>query len=314
MSQFSKPTVLFVVGPTASGKSDLALKIAQMFQAPIINGDSLQVYRSLNIGTAKPTSRERSLVPHFLFGHIDDGESYTAGDYRREVLELLRRETNTPLWIIVGGSGFYLQALEKGMFDVPTVPTSISDKWKSRLQEKGHAFLYQALKNQDPDWAEKINEEDSYRLVRALSVMEMTQKSMSDLEREFQQKKMGLSEDYQILKLGVSMDRERLRQRVTIRLHKMLENGFQEEVEALLKKGLSLWPPLESVGYKEMVQFLRKEISESERDELIIRNTMRLAKRQRTWFQRDSEIFWLDGNANPFDLSVPWLNKVYCSN
>ena len=299
MSEVVKPTLIFVVGPTASGKSAAALEVAQKFGGEIINGDSLQVFKSLTIGTAKPDKEERSLLPHHLFDHIVDGENYTAGDYRREALAVLELPMISGLdrapKIVVGGSGFYIQALEKGMFEVPDVPDSVVEELKASLRERGNESLYAELKELDPEAAMGIKVQDSYRILRSLGVMRVQPKKISDIRKEFEAHRDRLEDRFQLLKIGIHQDRENLRERVTRRLQIMHDLGWKNEVEELLAKGLQNWAPMNSVGYKEMVGWLSGELSADQRDAEIIKNTMKLAKRQMTWFRRDQQIQWFGG-------------------
>lgn len=312
-TRISKPPVIFVVGPTASGKSALALEIAKALNGTVVNGDSLQVYNSLNVGTAKPTVDEMNLCPHQLFGHIEDAVRYTAGDFRKEALELFRSQSQAAPWVVVGGSGFYLQALEKGMFEVPDVPEEVRQLWQARIEEQGLEANYRLLESKDRQWAEKIQPEDSYRILRALSVMDVAGRSMSEMQTEFEQSPSGLKESFQVLKVGITIDRELLRTRVEKRLHLMLETGFVDEVKGLLSRGLREWAPMSSVGYKEMLQWLDGDLTEEERDAEIVKNTMRLAKRQRTWFQRDPEIQWWPFPVDS-DEVIRWLTEQIPSN
>lgn len=286
---------ILIVGPTASGKSALALQLAQKFNAIILNCDSLQFYQRLDIGTAKPAIEERRLVPHFLFDVIPPGEVLTAGDYRRAALEVLARELPLHPVIGVGGSGFYIQALEKGMFDVPKPKPEVDRAVRERLEKRGLPALYQELTSRDPDYAEGINPNDSYRIVRGLVLMDDSGKTVTEVRASFTQTPF----PYPLLKLGLAPTREELLPRVQARTEAMLHEGFLEEVRGLLADGLAEWPPLQSVGYKECVQFLKGEIAEDKLVPLIVEKTIQLSKKQKTWFKRESDIHWLP-TSDPF--------------
>lgn len=289
-----KPFVL-VVGPTASGKSALGLKLAQHFGGAILNCDSLQTYRRLDIGTAKPPLNERALVPHHLFDILNPGEVLTAGDFRRMALEVLARELPLRPVFGVGGSGFYIQALEKGMFDVPKPRPESEKRVRDLLEEKGLAHAYSELQRLDPESAETLNPNDSYRITRALIIIHDTGDKLSDVRNTFAAQPF----PYPLLKLGLAPSREELLPRVRARTRQMLEDGFVEEVRQLVNEGWGEWPPMLSVGYRECQQFLRGEIASEKLPDLVVEKTMQLAKKQRTWFKRDPEIHWLTG-ADPF--------------
>ena len=280
---------ILVCGPTATGKSALALHLAKQLNAPIINADSLQVYRKLDIGTAKPSIAERKLVPHYLFDICDPGEVFTAGDYRRATEETLIsiKAQKHKFAVIVGGSGFYLQALEKGMFEFGKIPTEIRESLEADFAANGLAQLYSELKQRDPEYAAKISENDTYRIMRALEVIRFSNKPMTVIRAEFQ----GNPLDVEWLKMGISVPRDELRIRVRNRTQKMLEAGWIDEVQSLLN--FKEWPPMKSVGYREVVEFLEGKIAYGDLIGEIETATMQLAKRQSTWFRRDPEIHWL---------------------
>jgi tRNA dimethylallyltransferase len=284
----SHPVVL-IVGPTASGKSDLGLKLAEEFGGAILNCDSLQTYQRLDIGTAKPTREEQSHVPHFLFDVLKPGELLTAGDFRRMALDVLERELKARPVFGVGGSGFYIQALEKGMFDVPKPDVKIEREVRAKVEQNGLTWAYEELNRLDPDYASELNPNDSYRIVRALVMMADSGQSVTKVRQSFQTTPF----PYPLLKLGLAPTREDLLPRVQARVEAMLKAGFLDEVRALLAEGWEKWLPLQSVGYKECVAFLNGEIEEERLVPLIVEKTMQLAKKQRTWFKRDSGILWL---------------------
>lgn len=291
--------VVFVVGPTACGKSQVAFELARHFGGGVLNCDSLQVYQRLDIGTAKPPPLERSALPHFLFDCVPPGEVLSAGDFRRMALEAL--EQNLPRHMIsaVGGSGFYIQALEKGMFEVDKPRPETEQAVRARLAQAGPSAMYDELKRLDPGYAAEISANDTYRVVRALIVIHDTGKKMSVLRGEFKPKPF----PYPHLKLGLNLERERLLARVQARTRRMLEDGLVQEVERLLSDGFENWPALQSVGYKECVDHLRGRLSREHLCDQIVEKTMQLAKKQRTWFKRDKDIHWLTGE-NPLAEAI----------
>jgi tRNA dimethylallyltransferase len=282
------PLVL-IVGPTGSGKSALGLALAEAMNGAILNCDSLQTYQRLDIGTAKPSRGEMTRVPHFLFDVLSPGEVLTAGDFRRAALAILQKELPQRIVFGVGGSGFYIQALEKGMFDVPKPDPETDAGVRREAAEKGMVFMYRSLEQLDPEYAEKISPNDAYRILRALIIIRETGKKVSELQRDFK----GEPFPFPLLKLGLSPSREELLPRIRKRTHEMLKAGLVGEVKALMDEGFGEWPALMSVGYKECRAFLRGEISEEKLAQAIVEKTMQLAKKQKTWFKRDKEIHWL---------------------
>lgn len=287
--------VVFVVGPTASGKSSLAISLAQKFSGAIVNCDSIQLYQKVDIGSAKPTHDEMKMVPHFLFDFVAPPDEITAGEYSRLFFAKLKElEAKFKTVFVVGGTGFYFQAIEKGMFPIGPTDEKIKEQVLIEMAETGGPLrLYQELRARDPQKADKISPNDHYRLGRAIEMIRAHGKSVSEIEEEF--RKFQAPFPYPLLKMGIQIDRSHLASRVRLRTQQMLESGWIEEVEDLLSQGLKSWAPLSSVGYREIVQFLEEKSDKNLKnlEDLIVQSTMRLAKKQRTWFARDHEIHWL---------------------
>lgn len=292
----TKKPVIFVVGSTASGKSEWALKLAQEFQGVIINCDSVQVYKKLDIGTAKPSVQERSLVPHYLFDYVNPPQEMTAGQYCRDFYETMEKiPDNTPVFV-VGGTGFYFMAIEKGMYPVLPVPPEIQKAVEEQLQtDVGAERAYRELLENDPEYGAKIAPADRYRIGRALELIRSQGKSVTQIQAEFAQTQNAFP--FPLLKIGPSWDREILKKRIEERTRKMLERGLVTEVRGLLDESLEAWAPMSSVGYKETIAHLRGEMDIAQLTEEIAKNTRQLAKRQKTWFQRDKDIHWFDGES-----------------
>ncbi|MES2769556.1 MAG: tRNA (adenosine(37)-N6)-dimethylallyltransferase MiaA [Bdellovibrionota bacterium] len=280
--------VVFILGPTASGKTNLAIKAAQKMGGEIINADSIQVYKSLNIGSAKPTKEELEAVPHHLIGHLAEGSAYTAGQFRREVLEVIEKRSREGIqkFYIVGGSGFYIKALINGLYKVPDIPVEIQEKVKNEKT----IDLYEELKRVDPENAKILNANDSYRIARAIEVYRATGIPFSEYKNKFSEEKF----PYKCIKIGLRTDKENLRNRVLQRTEKMLKEGLIEEVKDLVEKGLEEWDALQSVGYKEVQLFLKGLLPQDQLREEIVKNTMGLIKRQMTWFKKDIDMTWFD--------------------
>jgi len=232
-------------------------------------------------------------VPHYLFDFVKPMNSYTAGDYREDTLRVLGdlNKHDYPGGIfITGGSGFYLKALENGMFPTDEVSADVKDQIKS-WEARSHS-LHKELSSLDPEHAKKISENDGYRVRRSLGLVLTHKTTMLKIQQQFEQQKTPFP--YAIKKIGLSIHRDELRKRVQSRVDKMLELGLIDEVKGHLDSGLREWSPLKSVGYKEVVNYLDDLWDLKEMKERLVINTMQLAKRQRTWFQKDKSIQWYD--------------------
>ena len=289
---FKMKPLVFIVGPTAVGKTDWAIQWARQDSGCILNCDSIQAYRELNTGSAKPDFKKHSSVPFHLFDEISAPQIWTAGNFRRKALEVLKKELPEKAVFAVGGSGFYIQALEKGMYPLQAVPAEINKKLKELQKQKGLDHLYQELKKKDRERAKQISPKDSYRIFRALSLIESKGKSLSQAKKEFKEQKL----PWPYLKVGLKISKEELLKRVEKRSKKMIKEGLIEETEALVKKGFRNWKPLSSVGYKEALLYLEGEIQKEELLTEIVSSTMSLAKKQKTWFKKDKNIKWFDFN------------------
>jgi len=285
--------VLVILGPTASGKTKVSLEIADILDIEIISADSRQVYRFMDIGTAKPTLEQRKKVPHHLIDIIDPDQYFTAADYShraRKALKEVISKGKEPL--IVGGSGLYLRALFKGIFKGPGRDEKIRRKLKDRAENYGVESLYLELKQKDPEAALKIGPHNLVRIIRALEVYELTGQRISTLQREGEYP----LDEYSFVKIGLKLDRDRLYRGIDQRVEEMIKEGLIDEVEGLKKKGYDLsLTPLRTFGYKEIFQYLEGEISLDEAIDKIKLNTRHYAKRQLTWFRKEEGIIWIDG-------------------
>ncbi len=284
-----KEKILAIVGPTGVGKSELAIYLAENLKGEIINFDSIQFYKELNIGTAKPSKEDMEKVPHHLYDFLDLEEEFNAAKFielaDKTIDEILEKEH---LPILVGGTGLYLRALEYGLFPVE-IPENIREKVRKEA-EKDLNKLYEELKNLDPEYAAKISPKDKVRITRALEVIYTTSKPFSQFHKEhpfFGEKR------YNILKIGLNVSRKKLYERINQRVLRMIEAGWIEEVKRLLEKGYNPeLKPFKAIGYKYIVQHLKGELSVEKTIELIQRDTRRYAKRQLTWFKREPDIYW----------------------
>ena len=282
--------VLCLVGPTAVGKTEISLHLAEQLGGEIVSADSRQVYKYLNIGTAKPTAKELARVPHHFIDIREPDQYYSAGEYGREAracIENLFAKEKTP--IVVGGSGFYIQALVDGLFAPKISDPDVKEKWREYIREKGNEVTFRFLSNIDPQTAARLHPNDSQRIVRALEVWELSGKPISEFRAGDQK-----AADFAPVFIGLDRDRQALYERIEKRVDIMIENGLVEEVKDLQKTGFGPHlNALRTVGYKEVFDYLAGEIDFDEMIDSIKRNTRRYAKRQLTWFRRDERIQWI---------------------
>jgi tRNA dimethylallyltransferase len=280
--------IIFVVGPTASGKSAWAVQQAKRRNGSIVNIDSVQFYEKLLIGSAAPTESEKAEVPHYLYSYVAAPTEMTAGRYIDDFYKLLENpDLQYPLFV-VGGTGFYIQALEKGMFDVNPIPDAFRAKIETELESRGAKSLHQELLTKDP--GSKIHLNDHYRLVRAIEIIRFTGKIPSLMQTKPAENKNGLKLPY--LKVGFSHEKNIFTEIVRERTNAMLKDGIIDETKYFLERGFDAWAPLASVGYKETVQFIKENLSEKWLKAAIEQSTMKLIKKQKTWFKRDNTILW----------------------
>lgn len=285
----ARPKVAVLVGPTAVGKTAVALKLAEALGAEIINADSLQLYRELDIGTAKPTQAERARVRHHLVDVVFPDEPYDAARYAREAREAigdLQRRGVPPL--VVGGTGFYIKALLYGLFPEEERVKAVRPRLLAELAARGLATLYDRLREVDPETARRLSPGDRYRILRALEVWEATGRSLSELQAAH-----GFRDrPFETLKLGLHLPREELYRRIAARVEAMLAQGWLAEVRHLLRRYPPDLKPLRSLGYRHLIRVLMGHLPLAEAVAQIKQETRRYAKRQLTWFRADPEVRW----------------------
>ncbi len=285
-----KPKIIIILGPTGVGKSEVAIEGALEVGGEIINADSQQVYRTMDIGTGKPPLEQRQKVRHHLIDIVDPDEEFNAALFRQRALksiqEICSRGGNV---ILCGGTGLYIRALTHGLFIGPSKDPGIRNRLAQEAKEKGLASLYQHLQETDPDAASSIHPNDRQRIIRALEVFAVTGKGMSQWQKEH-----GFKEDlFEPLKIGLNREREELYDLINRRCEEMVAHGLVDEVRGLVDRGYSLdLKPLQSVGYRHIGIYLTGAVSLEEALSLMKRDTRRLAKRQLTWFRSDKEIRW----------------------
>jgi tRNA dimethylallyltransferase len=285
-----KPKVIIVCGPTGIGKTATAIELAKTFNGEIIGADSMQIYRYMDIGTAKPTPDEQGQVRHHLIDFIDPDEHFDAVQYshlaREKATRLLDR-SKIPL--VVGGTGLYIKSFLYGMFQSEPIDSDVRDRLTKEADEHGSDALYRQLSECDPSTAQRLHPNDTYRIIRALETFEATGKPISEYHRTH-----GFSEQpFDALKIGLNMDRGLLHERINQRVDMMMAAGFVYEVITLLKKGYT--PELksmQSIGYRHIVDYLQDRMTWEECLRTLKRDHRRYAKRQLTWFGADDEIIW----------------------
>ena len=303
------PLLVAILGPTASGKTALSLALARTLQGEIVNCDSIAMYREFEIGTAKPTAAERASAPHHLFDIVEPTGYITAGEYARqarEVLEGIKARGRVP--IVVGGTGLYLRALLEGLFPGPQRSEELRERLRERASGKGPAYLHKILRRLDRAAATAIHPNDSPKLIRAIEVCLGSRRQMSEMWSEGRDALQG----FRIRKVGLLPEREALYARINERARKMFEAGLVEETERLLAKYGEAARPLGALGYKQAVQLLRGELSREGAIVAAQQAHRNYAKRQMTWFRRESGVEWIAGfgdDPDDQDLAVAVVRK-----
>jgi len=285
--------VIVIFGPTASGKTKLSIEFAKEIGAEIISADSMQIYKFMDIGTAKPTEEEMDGIKHYMIDEVYPDEEFSVAKFKKLALEYIKEIISKgKIPIIVGGTGLYINSLIYNI-DFSEVETDweLRNKLKKEADEKGNAYLHEKLKAIDPDAAEKIHVNDVKRIIRAIEVYESTGKTISHLQKISRLK----PPEYNYIKFGLAMNRARLYDRINKRVDVMLENGLVDEVKKLVELGYDKNAiAMQGLGYKEILAYLRGECSLAEAVEILKRETRRYAKRQITWFKRIEDVCWID--------------------
>ncbi|EAY29145.1 tRNA (adenosine(37)-N6)-dimethylallyltransferase MiaA [Microscilla marina] len=293
--------LLVVVGPTAVGKTTLCIRLAQHFDTEIVSADSRQFYREMAIGTAKPTSEELAQAPHHLIDSQSIMDDYNVGDYEKDALVCLEDIfARKQVAILTGGSGLYIQAVCDGIDEMPEVAPEIRAQLMGRLQQEGLEPLLQQLEQLDPVYYQQVDQANPHRVVRALEVCLSTGQPYSSFR-----KKNKVQRPFNILKIGLERDREELYERINLRMDLMLEQGLLEEVKALYP--YKNHNALQTVGYKEIFDYMDNKHDWDEAVRLLKRNSRRYAKRQMTWFRRDEEIHWF--SPQKVDTIIDWVDR-----
>lgn len=288
MTNTNKPLLIVVVGPTGSGKTDLAVELARAYGTEIISTDSRQFYRHMAIGTAQPDEGQLRAVVHHLIADREPTDEFSAGAYEREALQRLEQVFAThDVAVAVGGSGLYIDALCNGFDALPCDTSEVRAQLMQRLADEGLESLVDELRERDEPFWEVVDRHNPARVIRALEVCIASGKPYSE-----QRTAPRHPRPFEVVKIGLDWPREELYERINLRVEKMMEAGLEQEARELLP--LRHLNALQTVGYKEMFEYFDGSISREEAVELIKRNSRRYAKRQMTWFRRDSSIHWVE--------------------
>lgn len=281
-------TLVVITGPTAVGKTALTIQLAQHYGVPVINADSRQIYRELKIGTAAPTDEQLHQVPHLFVGTKSIDDYYNASMYEQEVLAYLR-EAPSEISILSGGSMMYIDAVCNGIDDIPTVRDDIREEMKRRYKEEGLEALCEELKRLDPEHYAIVDRQNYRRVIHALEICHQTGKTYTSFRT--QQKK---ERPFRIVKIGLNREREELYHRINLRVDQMMREGLLNEVNGLINKRQT--NALNTVGYKELFDYIDGRWSLDEAVERIKGNTRRYARKQLTWYKRDDDMHWFHPN------------------
>ena len=290
-----KPKVIVIGGPTASGKTALSIELAKRIDGEIVSADSMQIYKEMNIGTAKPDDKEKQNIKHYMLDIIAPNERYSVADYKRDAKNAIReiiKKGKTP--IVIGGTGLYIDSL---IYEIEYPEIEIDLKYRKKLEDlaekEGLLSLYEKAKKIDEKAMEKISTNDRKRILRVLEIYHQTGKTKTELDEE---SKKEPEFDYKMF--AINMDREVLYDRINRRVDIMIEQGLIKEVEEIYKKYEEFPTAMQALGYKEVVEYIEGKVTKEEMIEKIKMESRRYAKRQLTWFRKNKETKWLDGQSN----------------
>lgn len=290
----NKPKVIVIAGPTASGKTSLSIELAKRINGEIISSDSMQIYKDMTIGTAKPTTEEMDGIKHYLIDFVSPDKRYSVAEFKKDAenaIEDILKKGKIP--IVVGGTGLYIDTLIYGI-EYPEI--DFDENYRNELMriadsEDGLEKLYEEAKSIDEDAVKKISPNDKKRITRILEIYKATGKTKTELEKLSREN--GVKYDYKVF--AINMDREKLYERINLRVDLMIEQGLVEEVEKLVKKYKAFPTAMQGLGYKEVVEFFEGKLTQDEMIDKIKQESRRYAKRQLTWFRKNKDIIWIDG-------------------
>ena len=303
-----KPKVIVICGPTASGKTSLSIELAKKIDGEIISSDSMQIYKDMSIGTAKPTVEEMQGIPHYLLDFVLPSERYSVADFKKEAtkkIEDILSRNKTP--IIVGGTGLYVDSLTKNI-SYPEIEIDLKyrEELENLIEKNGLESLYRQAVQVDEQAMKNISANDKKRIMRVLEIYHQTGKTKTQLEAESRL----IPPSYQYIVFAIDMDREKLYERINKRVDIMIEQGLIEEVQKLIEEYKEFPTAMQGLGYKEVVEYLDGKTTKDEMIEKLKMETRRYAKRQLTWFRKDKEIKWINGLA-PLEQNIQYILEEY---
>ena len=289
----NKPKVIVICGPTASGKTKLSIELAKKINGEIVSCDSMQIYKDMTIGTAKPTVEEMQGIKHYLIDCVSPETRYSVADYKKDAEAAIKEILSKgKVRIIVGGTGLYLESLVYNIeYNEIEVDLKYREKLENRMTEEGLESLYNEASKIDPEAASKISKNDKKRIFRILEIYHSTNKTKTELEIESRKNKP----EYDYILFGITMDREKLYERINLRVDIMIKEGLIEEVKKLVEKYNNMPTALQGLGYKEVVEYLDGKLTKEEMIDKIKMETRRYAKRQLTWFRKYDNLTWING-------------------
>ena len=300
-------TLIVITGPTAVGKTELCLRIAEKFNIPVINADSRQIFRGMQIGTAAPTPEQRKRVRHYFVDLLELDEYYNASMYEQDVMKLLYsmfKDKDNAIALLTGGSMMYIDAVCNGIDDIPTISNEVRLLYKQRLEKEGLTTLLQELKVKDPQYYDFVDKNNPRRVVHGLEICHQTGRTYSSFRVKEKKQR-----PFRIIKIALNRDREELYSRINRRVDEMIENGMVEEARLLLPyRSLNA---LNTVGYKELFRYFDGEWTMEEAIERIKGNTRRYARKQLTWYKKDNDIVWFDA-AETDKVFMYLVDKLTC--
>ena len=295
-----KDTVIIIGGPTASGKTALSIELAKRINGQIISADSMQIYKDMNIGTAKPDKKEQDGIKHYMLDFLSPEVRYSVADYKKDAKKAIKEIINNgKVPIIVGGTGLYIDSLIYEI-EYPQIETDLEyrDELEKIVEKEGLENLYNKAKDIDPESMQKISPNDKKRILRVLEIYKETGRKKSDIDKESRKEA-----EYNYVLFAITMPRDLLYNRINLRVDKMIEAGLINEVEKLLEKYKKFPTSMQGLGYKEIVEYLNNEITKEEAIDKIKQESRRYAKRQLTWFRKNKETIWIDGTLD-LDINV----------
>ena len=304
----NKPKVIVICGPTASGKTGLSIELAKKINGEIVSCDSMQIYKDMNIGTAKPTKEEMQGIPHYMLDFVSPDQRYSVADFQKgalEAIEKILKKGKVP--IVVGGTGLYVNSLVQNInYSTVPVDTKYRNLLEKKIEKEGLNTLYEEAKAIDEKAMEIISPNDKKRIMRVLEIYHQTGKTKTMLEENSHIN----PPPYNYIIFAIDMEREKLYERINKRVDIMLEQGLIEEVQNILKKYKNFPTAMQGLGYKEVVSYLNGEFSKEQMVEILKMETRRYAKRQLTWFRKDKSIKWINGLA-PIEENIQSILEEY---